>query len=131
MSQNESSKMASSKGMFWTGVAISALPTLTLLASAIAKLAMTPKPEDLAPIGWEVSKIVPLAVIELACTVLYIFPRTAVLGAILLTGYMGGAIATHVRVGEMFVIQALIGVLLWLGLYLRDARLRQLIPLRA
>jgi DoxX-like family len=60
-----------------------------------------------------------------------VIPRTAVLGAILLTGYLGGAIATHVRIGEPFYIQFGLGVLVWLGLYLRDARLRALLPLRS
>lgn len=61
---------------------------------------------------------------------LFLIPRTAVLGAILLAGYMGGAIATHVRIGEPFIMQAGVGVLAWLGLYLREPRLRALIPLR-
>jgi hypothetical protein len=69
----------------------------------------------------------------LACTVLYVLPRTAVLGAILLTGYLGGAVASHVRVGEGWfptLFPAIFGALLWGGLYLRDSRLRQLLPLR-
>jgi Mn2+/Fe2+ NRAMP family transporter len=72
----------------------------------------------------------PLGVVELASAVIYLIPQTAVLGAILLTGYMGGAIATHVRLEEPFIIQTMIGVVVWLGIFLRDARLRQLIPLR-
>ena len=73
---------------------------------------------------------VAIGIAELVSTLLYAIPRTSVLGAILLTGYMGGAIATHVRIGEPFVVQAGIGVLVWLGLFLRDARIRELIPLR-
>jgi hypothetical protein len=68
--------------------------------------------------------------VEIGCTVVYLVPRTAVLGAILLTGYMGGAMATHVRIGESFIIQFLVGVVLWLGIFLRDARLWALIPVR-
>jgi hypothetical protein len=64
------------------------------------------------------------------CTILYLIPQTSVLGAILLTGYLGGAVATHVRIGDQFVPPVLLGALLWLGLYLRDVRLRALIPLR-
>ena len=80
--------------------------------------------------GYDQSVIRPLGVVQLVCTVLYLFPRTAVLGAVLLTGYMGGAILTHLRIGEQFSIQIVLGVLVWLGIYLRDARLRALIPLR-
>lgn len=73
---------------------------------------------------------VPLGVLELACTVIYLIPATSVIGAILLAGYMGGAICTHWRVGDPFVIQIVLGVFAWLGLYLRDDRLKALLPLR-
>ncbi len=131
MTTSNTPSSSGSKGIFWAGVVVSALPALVLLASGVAKLAASPKPEDLAPIGWTVDKMLPLAIVELVCVILYLIPRTAVLGAILITGYMGGAIAAHVRINDYFVVQALIGVLTWLGLYLRDARVRQLIPLRA
>jgi hypothetical protein len=75
-----------------------------------------------------------LGLVLLACTVLYVIPTTSVLGAILLTGYLGGAVASDVRVGEgLFPVffPVMVGVLLWLGLYLRDVRLRKLIPLRS
>ena len=81
--------------------------------------------------GYDLSVVRPLGVVQLVCTVLYLFPRTAVLGAVLLTGYMGGAIATHLRVGDPYFVQLGIGVLLWLGLYLRDRRIRALLPLRS
>ena len=81
--------------------------------------------------GYDQSVVLPLGVVQLVCTVLYLFPRTAVLGAVLLTGYMGGAIATHLRVGDPYFVQFGLGVLLWLGLYLRDRRIRALIPLRS
>ena len=71
-----------------------------------------------------------IGITELVCTILYVIPQTAVLGAILLTGYLGGAVVTHVRMGEPFILPALFGVVLWLGLYLRDPRLRVLIPFR-
>jgi hypothetical protein len=83
-------------------------------------------------LGYPESVIFPLGVVLLSCTVLYLIPQTAVLGAILLTGYLGGAVATHVRVGAgMFPIcfPIVFGVLLWGGLFLRDGRLRELIPL--
>jgi hypothetical protein len=76
-----------------------------------------------------------LGILLLACTILYAVPRTAVIGAILLTGYLGGAVATHVRVGSPLFSHVLfgvyVGVLMWGGLYLRDVAIRQLIPLRA
>jgi hypothetical protein len=81
-------------------------------------------------LGYPESLARPLGIVELACTIIYLVPQTAVLGAILLTGYMGGAIATHVRVGDPYFVQIGMGVMLWLGLYLRDARLRALLPLR-
>ena len=71
-----------------------------------------------------------LGILEIACTIIYAIPQTAVLGAILLTGYMGGAIATHVRVGEGVIPHIIIGVLVWLGLFLREPRLRAILPWR-
>jgi hypothetical protein len=76
------------------------------------------------------SLLVPLGIVELACTILYIVPQTSVLGAILLTGYLGGATATHLRVEESWIGPVLLGILVWLGLFLRDCRLRALLPLR-
>jgi hypothetical protein len=81
--------------------------------------------------GFAESTIVPLGITVLVSTILYVMPRTAVLGAILLTGYFGGAVATHVRLGDgKLLIPAVFGVLVWLGVYLRDARLRSLVSLR-
>ena len=85
-------------------------------------------------IGIPENVIVPLGVVLIACTVLYIIPRTAVLGAILLTGYLGGAVETHVRLGHgafQILFPAIFGASVWGGLYLRDARVRALIPLRS
>jgi len=78
-------------------------------------------PESLAP---------GLGILELACTIVYVIPQTSVLGAILLTGYLGGATLTNLRVGDAFFAPILLGVLVWGGLFLRDQRLRALIPLR-
>ena len=72
----------------------------------------------------------PLGILEIACVVIYLVPPTSILGAILLTGYMGGAICTHLRVGDNFVFQIGIGIVVWLALWLREGRLRSLIPLR-
>jgi hypothetical protein len=81
-------------------------------------------------LGYPAGMLPALAGLELLCTVVYLVPRTAALGAVLLTGYLGGAVATHVRVGEAFVVPLLLGVFLWAGLYLRDERIRALLPLR-
>jgi hypothetical protein len=80
--------------------------------------------------GWPERLALALGIVELACTVLYVIPRTSVLGAVLLTGYLGGATATHVRIGDPFYTTVGLGVLVWLGLYLREPRLRALLPLR-
>jgi hypothetical protein len=74
--------------------------------------------------------LVPIGLLELLCAVLYLVPQTALLGAVLLTGYLGGAVATHLRIGEPFVLPLVLGVLIWAGLWLRDPRLRGLLPLR-
>lgn len=85
--------------------------------------------EGLAHMGWKPEAMNYLGVVELVSTLLYLVPKTAVLGAILLAAYMGGAIATHVRVGDPFIVQVLIGMALWGGLFFRDQRLRNLLPL--
>jgi hypothetical protein len=116
----------------WTGRVLSALPVLLLLLSASMKLSHPPAAVEMfvGKLGYPASMLTSLAVLELLCTVVYVVPRTAVLGAVLLTGYLGGAVATHVRVGDAFVVPLLLGVLLWAGLYLRDERVRVLLPLR-
>ena len=119
----------------WAGYILSALPALFLLLDALGKLF---KPEPVVTgtldLGYQESVIVPLGVLLLVCTALYIIPKTSVLGAILLTGYLGGAVATHVRLANPLFTHQLfpvyLGALLWLGLYLRDARLRSLLPFR-
>ena len=122
-----------SKGKLWVGRIMSWLPALFLLVDGVMKLF---KPavvvEATVKLGYAENVIVPLGIVLTLCTILYLIPRTAVFGAILLTGYLGGAVATHVRVGEgLFPISfpIIFGVLLWGGLYLRDNRLRTLIPL--
>lgn len=121
-----------SKTMLWTGRVISALPVLLLLFSAAMKFLKPPEVvEGMAHLGYPENLTLGLGITELACTVIYAIPRTSVLGAILLTGYLGGATATHVRIGEPFFTPIIAGVLVWLGLFLRDPRLRALIPLRS
>ena len=122
-------------GRSWVGLIISGLPVLFLLLDAIGKLIKPPAVvEGTLELGYGENVIVPLGIVLLISTFLYIIPRTSVLGAILLTGYLGGAVATHVRVGNPVFTHMLfpvyLGVLIWLGLYLRDTRLRGLVPLR-
>ena len=86
--------------------------------------------EGFAKYGYPAGAVLGLGIVELACTLAYVFPPTAVLGAILLTGYLGGAVATHVQKSEPWFFPVIFGVLVWLGLVLRDPRLRALVPLR-
>ena len=120
-----------SKPMLWSGRILSGLLGALLLFSAVMKL-MQPADvmNEFGRLGYPEGIALGIGVVELACVALYLIPQTSVLGAILLTGYLGGATATHVRVGDPYFGPILIGVLLWLGLYLCDRRLRALVPLR-
>lgn len=119
----------------WTGRVLSGLATAFLLFDAGVKLLVVPEAvESTAQLGWQASTLFTLGVIQLACSALYLVPRTAVLGALLWTGYLGGAIATHLRVDNPLFSHTLfpvyVALLLWGGLWLREPRLRALIPLR-
>ena len=117
--------------MVWVGYIMGALPALMLLMSALMKFVKPPPVvEGFAHLGLPDSLALGLGILELICTVIYLVPRTSVLGAILLTGYLGGATVTHLRVGDPFFMPVLLGMLIWGGLFLRDHRLRTLIPLR-
>jgi hypothetical protein len=121
----------SSKVLIWTGRIISALPVAMLLMSATMKFLKPPEViKGFADLGYPESLAFGLGVTEVICTTLYIIPMTSVLGAILLTGYLGGAISAHARVGDNFAIVVVLGVLVWLGLFLRDGRIRALIPFK-
>lgn len=121
----------SSKAMTVAGWIVTALPVLILLMSAWMSFRGGQEVQDgMKQFGYPESVILGLGVTQLVCALLYATPRTSVLGAILLTGYLGGAVATHVRVGDVFFIAIAVGVLVWLGLYLRDPRVRALVPLR-
>jgi len=122
----------------WTGRIVSGLVVAFLLVDGAIKLVpIAVVTETMAQLGWPASDTLArvLGVLTLAGAILYALPRTSVLGAILLTGYLGGAVATHVRVGSPLFSHTLFGVylglLVWGGLYLRDRRLRALIPLTA
>ncbi|MGH9554831.1 MAG: DoxX family protein [Terriglobales bacterium] len=121
-----------SKKILWAGRILSALPVLILLFSGVMKL-MKPAPvmQEFARLGYPEGLAIGIGVLELACTVAYVIPRTSIFGAILLSGYLGGATATHVRIGDPFFMPIVLGVLIWGGLFLRDDRLRALIPLRS
>jgi fucose permease len=132
--QSDTQTAPVSKKMLWTGRIIGALPALFLLLDGVMKLVKpAPVVEATVRLGYPESVILGLGIVLIACTVLYLVPRTAILGAILLTGYLGGAVATHVRVGEgpfPVLFPVVFGVMIWGGLWLRDERLRALIPLR-
>jgi hypothetical protein len=125
--------VTTSKGMLWTGRIISGLIVAFLLfMTAFGFLKPEMSKQGMRDMGYPESVGMPITIAFLVCIVLYAIPRTSVLGAIMLTGYFGGAIATHVRVNDpKFVVPLLFGMLTWLGLYLRDARLRALLPLRS
>jgi hypothetical protein len=121
-----------SKKMLWAGRIISALPVLLMVFGGVFGVL---KPAVAMPgflhYGYPERVFLPICILEIVCAVVYAIPRTSVLGAILLTGYLGGATATHVRIGDpLFFVPVILGVLAWGGLYLRDGRLRELIPLR-
>ena len=122
------------KTTLWAGRILSALAILFLAFDSIIKvLNLPPAVEATTQLGYAASLVVTIGLIELACLAIYAIPRTAALGAILLTGYLGGAIATQVRAESALfsiVFPLIIGALIWGGLFLRDARLRALVPLQ-
>ena len=119
------------KKMFWAGWIVSGLAIAMLVFSGGMKLAMPDEAgKEFKRLGYAEKARLTIGIVELACVVIYAIPTTSVLGAILLTGYLGGATATHVRIEEGFAPPVIGGVLVWLGLYLRDPRIRDLIPLR-
>ena len=123
--------MATSGKIVWVGRGISVLVSLLFVASAVMKLlGIAEVQQGMAQLGLPASMILPLGILELSCAVVYLIPPTSVLGAILLTGYIGGAMCTHWRVGDPFFLHVGLGILVWLGLYLREERLKALIPLR-
>ena len=123
--------VAASRKIVWVGRAISGLVSLVFVMSALLKLKGGAEvAQGVAHLGLPEAMVLPLAILELSCALIYLIPATSVLGAILLTGYIGGAICTHWRVGDPFFIQIALAIFVWLGLYLRENRLKGLIPLR-
>jgi hypothetical protein len=123
---------SATKTALWVGRVMSALPVLMILFGSILKLMKSPSIiEGCARAGISEHLIVPIGVIEMLCVVLYAVPRTAILGAILMTGLLGGATITNLRINDpSYPLPVILGLLAWGGLFLRDLRLRELIPLR-
>ncbi len=129
----ESTASAGSKLLLVIGWVFSAIPILMMAGGGTAMFFTNQSAvaKGLADHGYPPSLAGTILALEIGCAVIYAIPQTAVLGAILLTGYLGGAVATHVRVGEtQWIFPVLFGVLVWLGLVLRDKRLRVLLPIR-
>jgi DoxX-like protein len=117
------------------GIVLTTLVALFLTFDTVMKvLRLAPAVEGTTALGYPVDRVFPIGIIELVCLVLYLIPQTAVLGAIMLSGYLGGAIATHVRIGSPLLSHTLFPIyvasLIWGGLYLREPRLRNLVPFR-
>ena len=121
-----------SKQSLWAGRMISALTIAFLLFdSGLKVMNLAPAVEATARLGYPPGLVRSLGIVEIVCLAVFLIPRTATLGAILLTGYLGGATATQVRLEDpWFFFPVLVGVLVWSGLYLRDPALRALLPLR-
>lgn len=128
---SENNVVSVSKGMRRAGYTVSALPMLLLAFSASGKFL---KPEGMQAtiesLGWKMDQMTALGIVEVACMVVYLIPRTAVFGAVLLTAYLGGATATHARIADPLFFPIITGVFVWVGLYLREPRLWPLAPIR-
>jgi DoxX-like family len=124
-----------SKKKLWAGRIISGLAVLFLLFDGVAKvMKVAPVLEASARLGFSQNLVVGIGTVLLACVVVYVIPRTSILGAILLTGYLGGAVATQLRAGSPLfetLFPIIFGVLVWAGIFLRDNRLRTFVPLRS
>jgi hypothetical protein len=120
------------KWKLWLGRGLSGLVAFGMLASATMKLTGAPQVVEMftGKFGYPAGLLPVLAALEITSVALYLIPQTAVLGAIIVAGYLGGAVATHVRVGDAFIAPLLLGIIAWAGLYLRDQRLHALLPLR-
>jgi hypothetical protein len=119
------------KVMTVAGWVIAGLVSLMMVVSGSMKLMNPPSFTEqwVGTFGYPSNLALYIGLVELSCAVLYLIPPTAILGAVLLTGYLGGAIATHVRIHDNFVAPAIVGVFVWLAVYLRDARVRALLPI--
>jgi hypothetical protein len=128
----EPTPTTTSKGMLWTGRVLSGLAGLFMLFDGVGKI-VKPQPvvEATVRLGYPESSLVGIGIALIASAIVYLYPRTSVLGAIVLTGYLGGAVASQVRIGEQLfsiVFPVIFAAIVWGGLYLRNARLRALVP---
>ena len=135
LSKSPVARVTHSKIKYRAGVALSALPVLFLLFDSVIKvIEIAPVAQSFAQLGYPIALARGLGLLELLCVAVYAIPRTAVLGAILLTGFLGGAISTHLRVGDPLfshtVFPVYVALMVWGGLYLRDDSVRALLPLR-
>ena len=126
---------SSAKKRSIAGYALTAFVALFLTFDTVLKvLQLAPAVQGTTELGYPASTVVTIGLIELVCLALYLIPRTSVLGALVLTGYLGGAIATHVRIGSPLPTHTLfpiyVALMVWGGLYLRESRLRELLPFR-
>jgi DoxX-like family len=133
--ENRNAAAQPSMKALWAGRILSGLAVLFLLFDATIKVLELPVAvEGTTQLGYPATVLFGLGIVQLACLVVYLVPRTSVLGAVLWTGYLGGAVATHVRIGHPLFSHTLfpiyVAALLWGGLWLRDARLRALLPVR-
>ena len=121
-----------SRKLYWAGWVLTVLPALLLIVTSTFAISRSEDAvKGFEEHGYPAAALVPIGVTELVCAVLFLIPRTAYLGAILLTGYLGGAVATHVHANEGFIAIApiIFGAIVWLALLLRDPRLRELLPI--
>jgi len=131
MSSNGLGSLGPSRGAIWAGRLLTAMPTSIMLLSAAGKLKLLPAMADMGKYGFTPEQTQQVGVIELICGLLYAIPQTSALGAVLTTGYFGGAVATHLRFdGAVPFASVMIALLAWAGLYVRDPRVRALLPFR-
>lgn len=131
--KGEDTIMKASK-IVWTGRVISGLVGAFFIFNVLVKLfpaTFYPEmAEGMAKMGIPMELLTTIAALELLCAVLYLIPPTAVLGSVMFTGYLGGAMLTHLRVGEGVLVHIILAGVIWLGIYLREPRLHKLLPLR-
>lgn len=120
------------KWQLWTGRVLTALPALMMTFSGVMKLSHAPGFVAMwtEKLGYPERVLSAVGILELLCVALYLVPRSAVLGAVLLSAYLGGAVTSHVRIGDPFVIPIVLGLFVWGGLWLRDERVRALLPIK-
>ena len=129
--QTATSPAPVSKGALWTGRVLSGLAVLVFVGGGIFTLLNAAKiAPQMAHYGFNEGHLTLIAWLEIVCGIVYMIPRTAVFGAVLLTGYLGGAVVTHIRAGESPLPPLAAAVIVWLGIYLRERRLREIAPLR-